>query len=134
MAIILDNLDKDEEQKRKELQDRVQSTEKDVIPRHLRLLDMIKIAPAVRSKVKVAGVFDVPNIDESAVREYVEQGEQKLQEAVKEQLHRSDKKRLSYVEDDENNEETCTDYVDGDKVWSYWEVQLCEFYFIFSYN
>lgn len=116
MAIILDNLDKDEEKKCKELEERVQSTEKDAVPRHLWLLDKLRIAPAVRSKVKVAGVFDVPNIDESAVREYVEQGEQKLQEAVKEQ--HNNKKRMSYVEDDDDDddEEACIDSVDGDKV------------------
>jgi len=114
VAIILDNLDKDEEKKCKELQERAQSTEKDVVPHHLKLLEKMRIAPAVRSKVKVAGVFDVPNIDESAVREYVQQGEQKLQEVVKEQLHR---KRMSYVEEDDDEEqETMIDDVDGDKV------------------
>ena len=114
MAIILDNLDKDEEKKRKELEEKVQSTE-DVVPHHLQLLDKLKIAPAVRSKVKVAGVFDVPNIDESAVREYVQQGEQKLQEAVKEQHN---KKRLSHIEEEEEEEEeeACFDSIDGDKV------------------
>lgn len=112
MAIILDNLDKDEEKKCKELEERVQSTENDIVPHHLQLLDKLKIAPAVRTKVKVAGVFDVPNIDESAVREYVQQGEQKLQEAVKEQYN--NKKRMSYVEEEE--EEISVDSVDGDKV------------------
>ena len=114
MAIILDNLDKDEEKKRKELQDRAQSTTKDVIPVHLQVLEKTKIAPAVRSKVKVAGVFDVPNIDESAVREYVQQGEQKLQEVVKEQHTR---KRMSYIDvedDDDVGEEVTT--MDSDKV------------------
>ena len=117
MAIILDNLDKDEEKKRKELEELLQSTEEDVIPYHLDLLDRLKIAPAVRSKVKVAGVFDVPNIDESAVREYVQQGEQKLQEAVKEQ--HNNRKRKSYIEDDYEEEETFVDSVDGDKVCYY---------------
>lgn len=117
MAIILDNLDKDEEKKRKELQELVQSTEDDVIPYHLELLDKLKIAPTVRSKVKVAGVFDVPNIDESAVREYVQQGEQKLQEAVKEQ-HNS-RKRRSCIESDYEEEETFVDGGDGDKVGYY---------------
>ena len=115
MAIILDNLDKDEEKKRKELQELVQST-KDDIPRHLRLLESLKIAPVVRSKVKVAGVFDVPNIDESAVREYVQQGEQKLQEVVKEQYN--NRKRRSYIEDDEEDE-IFFDSTDGDKVGVY---------------
>ena len=115
MAIILDNLDKDEEKKRKELQELVQSTEDD-IPRHLRLLESLKIAPAVRSKVKVAGVFDVPNIDESAVREYVQQGEQKLQEVVKEQYN--NRTRRSYIEDEEEDE-TFIDSTDGDKVSVY---------------
>ena len=115
MAIILDNLDKDEEKKRKELQELVQSTEDD-IPRHLRLLESLKIAPAVRSKVKVAGVFDVPNIDESAVREYVQQGEQKLQEVVKEQYN--NRTRRSYIEDEEEDE-TFIDSTDGDKVGVY---------------
>lgn len=114
MAIILDNLDKDEEKKRKELEEKVQSTEKDTVPRHLQLLDKLKL-PAVRIKVKVAGVLDVPNIDESAVREYVQQGEQKLQEAVKEQYN--NKKRMSYVEDIDTEEvETTVDTADDDKV------------------
>ena len=117
MAIILDNLDKDEEKKRKELQELVQSTEDDVIPYHLQLLDRLKIVPTVRNKVKVAGVFDVPNIDESAVREYVQQGEQKLQEAVKEQ--HNNRKRRSYIEDDYEEEETFVDSTDGDKVGYY---------------
>ena len=117
MAIILDNLDKDEEKKRKELEDLVQSTKDDVIPRHLELLDKLKIAPTVHSKVKVAGVFDVPNIDESAVREYVQQGEQKLQEAVKEQ--HNNRKRSSRIEDDYEEEETFIDSADGDKVGYY---------------
>lgn len=114
VAIILDNLDKDEENKRKELEERVQLTENDKIPHHLRLLDKLKI-PVVRNKVKVAGVFDVPNIDESAVREYVQQGEQKLQEAVKEQ--HNNKKRMSYVEGiDDDDEESAVDIADDDKV------------------
>lgn len=113
VAIILDNLNKDEGKKCKELQERAQSTEKDVVPHHLQLLEKMRIVPAVRSKVKVAGVFDVPNIDESAVKEYVQQGEQKLQEVVKEQLHR---KRMSYVEDDDDDEQETVTGVDGDKV------------------
>ena len=114
MAIILDNLDKDEENKRKELEERVQSTENDKVPHHLQLLDKLKI-PTVRNKVKVAGVFDVPNIDESAVREYVQQGEQKLQEVVKEQ--HNNRKRMSYVEDiDDDEEEVAVDAADDDKV------------------
>ena len=114
VAIILDNLDKDEENKRKELEERVQSTENDVVPHHLQLLDKLRI-PTVRNKVKVAGVFDVPNIDESAVREYVQQGEQKLQEAVKEQYN--NRKRTSYVEDiDDDEEEAAVDAADDDKV------------------
>ena len=120
MAIILDNLDKDEEKKRKELEELVQSTEEDGIPRHLELLRRLKIAPAVRSKVKVAGVFDVPNIDESAVREYVQQGEQKFQEAVKEQ--HNNRNRKSYVAEDYEEEEAFVDSVDGNKVHTYSQV------------
>jgi len=85
VAIILDNLDKDEEKKSKELQERAQSAAEGSIPYHLKAI--AKVGPSVRTKVKVTSGFDVLDIDEAAVREYVQQGEQKLQDAVRQQLH-----------------------------------------------
>ena len=117
MAIILDNLDKDEEKKSKELQERAQSAAEGSIPYHLKAI--ARVAPSVRTKVKVTSGFDVLDIDEAAVREYVQQGEQKLQDAVRQQLRM---RKLSVCsgqdeEDDDDDDEVSIDETSTDKVY-----------------
>ena len=113
MAIILDNLDKDEENKSRELLERAQSTAQDSIPYHLRAIE--KVVPSVRTKVKVTSGFDVLDIDEAAVREYVQQGEQKLQDAVRQQLHMRNMSVCS-AQDEEDDDEVSIDETGTDKV------------------
>lgn len=112
VAIILDNLDKDEERKRKELQVRAQS--KDSIPLHLKAIE--KVVPSVRTKVKVTSGFDVLDIDEAAVREYVQQGEQKLQDAVRQQLHMRKLSVCSAQDEEDDEDDGLIDESGTDKV------------------
>jgi len=131
VAIILDNLDKDEEKKSKELQDRAQPNAENSIPYHLKAI--AKIAPSVRTKVKVTSGFDVLDIDEAAVREYVQQGEQKLQDAVRQQLHMRKLSVCSGLDEEDDDDEVSIDEASTDKVLLILILMMLGIFY-FSYN
>ena len=93
VAVILDNLDYDEEKKREKLQQVVEKKTAQKVPVHLKLLTACgpKLISAPKISAAVAAGVDVPNLTEADMKSFYEAGEVKdikeaaVQSAVAEQ-------------------------------------------------
>ena len=74
MAVILDNLDYDEDKKKEKLQQVVEEKTTRKVPRHLKLLTACGPKLISAPKISAAGV-EVPNLTEADVKSFYETGE-----------------------------------------------------------
>ena len=79
VAVILDNLDYDEEKKREKLQQVVEKKTTQKVPVHLKLLTACgpKLISAPKISAAVAAGVDVPNLTEADMKSFYEAGEVK---------------------------------------------------------